>query len=109
MHTEFMRKTKLLNALHKSHGRRKRQHFINDYVPYLPACLTEEDFSPNAAVLDIERLGQLGWWRRYFERIFIRQVGQTKNITSSKLLWCWYDTYFVWRIAYFGMYGPSSI
>jgi len=36
---------KLLNALHKSHGDRKRQHFIfNDYVPYLPPRL-REDFS----------------------------------------------------------------
>ncbi|MFQ3186407.1 MAG: glutamate dehydrogenase [Marinomonas primoryensis] len=68
---------KLLNALHKSHGEESGNILFNDYVPYLPAAY-REDFSPNAAVLDIERLGQLGDEGDFSTHIY-RQVGQTKH------------------------------
>ncbi|TYL48586.1 NAD-glutamate dehydrogenase [Marinomonas sp. IMCC 4694] len=68
---------KLLFALHKSQGEENGNVLFNDYVAYLPAAY-REDFSPNAAVLDIERLSQLTGEGDTSTHIY-RQVGQAKN------------------------------
>ncbi|MGJ8647901.1 MAG: NAD-glutamate dehydrogenase [Marinomonas colpomeniae] len=68
---------KLLNALHKSHGEESGNVLFNDYSPYLPLSY-QEDFSPNAAVLDIERLSLLAGEGDISTHIY-RQVGQAKN------------------------------
>ncbi|MBR7889458.1 NAD-glutamate dehydrogenase [Marinomonas sp. A79] len=68
---------KLLNALHKSHGEENGNALYQDYAPYLPAAY-REDFSANAAVLDIERLSLLAGEGDISTHIY-RQVGQTKN------------------------------
>lgn len=68
---------KLLIALHKGHGEEKGNALYNEYAPYLPASY-REDFSPNAAVLDIERLSQLTGEGDTSTHLY-RQVGQAKN------------------------------
>ena len=68
---------KLLMALHKNHGEESGNQLFNSYAPYLPAAY-REDFSPNAAVLDIERLSQLGSEGDISTHLY-RQVGQVKN------------------------------
>ncbi|MBJ7536905.1 NAD-glutamate dehydrogenase [Marinomonas transparens] len=68
---------KLLNALHTSNGEEKGNALYNEYVPYLPAAY-REDFAPNTAVLDIERLNLLGGEGDISTHIY-RQVGQAKN------------------------------
>ncbi|AEF55763.1 NAD-glutamate dehydrogenase [Marinomonas posidonica] len=68
---------KLLSALHKSNGEESGNQLYTEYVPYLPAAY-REDFSPNAAVLDIERLSQLADEGDISTHIY-RQVGQAKN------------------------------
>lgn len=68
---------KLLSALHKSHGEESGNLLFNDYMPYLPAAY-QEDFSPNAAVIDIERLSLLASEGDISTHIY-RQVGQAKN------------------------------
>jgi glutamate dehydrogenase len=68
---------KLLNALHKSHGEESGNSLYNTYTPYLPVAY-REDFSPNAAVLDIERLSQLAGEGDIATHIY-RQVGQAQN------------------------------
>ncbi len=68
---------KLLNALHKSHGEEKGNALSDTYAPYLPASY-REDFSPNAAVLDIERLDLLKGEGEISTHLY-RQVGQSKN------------------------------
>lgn len=49
---------KLLDALHINNGEEKGNQLFDAYVPYLPAAY-QEDFSHNAAALDIERLSEL--------------------------------------------------
>ncbi|MEP0071630.1 MAG: NAD-glutamate dehydrogenase [Marinomonas sp.] len=68
---------KLLNALYKSHGEESGNKLYNTYTPYLPVAY-REDFSPNAAVLDIERLSLLGGEGDISTHLY-RQVGQAQN------------------------------
>ncbi|MCB5160945.1 NAD-glutamate dehydrogenase [Marinomonas algarum] len=68
---------KLLHALHKSHGEEKGNALYHNYAPYLPAAY-REDFSPNAAVIDIERLSLLNGEGDISTHIY-RQMGQAKN------------------------------
>ena len=68
---------KLLAALHTSHGEESGNELFSDYAHYLPAAY-REDFSPNTAVLDIDRLSQLAGEGEISTHLY-RQVGQTKN------------------------------
>ncbi|TDP00519.1 NAD-glutamate dehydrogenase [Marinomonas balearica] len=68
---------KLLEALHTSTGEEKGNHLFEAYAPFLPAAY-REDFAPNTAVLDIERLNELASEREISTHLY-RQVGQSKN------------------------------
>lgn len=68
---------KLLIALQTSNGEEGGNHLFAQYAPYLPAAY-REDFSPNAAVLDIERLNSLAGEGDISTHLY-RQVGQSKN------------------------------
>jgi glutamate dehydrogenase len=68
---------KLLSALHKSNGEETGNTLFAQYAHYLPAAY-REDFSPNSAVLDIERLNSLAGEGDISTHLY-RQVGQTKN------------------------------
>lgn len=68
---------KLLSALHTSHGEESGNELFTTYAHYLPAAY-REDFSPNTAVLDIDRLSQLAGEGEISTHLY-RQVGQSKN------------------------------
>lgn len=68
---------KLLQALHTSNGEETGNALFAQYAPYLPASY-REDFSPNTAVLDIERLSSLAGDSDICTHLY-RQVGQSKN------------------------------
>ncbi len=68
---------KLLSALHTSQGEENGNKLYTEYAPYLPAAY-REDFSPNSAVLDIERLNDLVGEGDISTHLY-RQVGQSKN------------------------------
>ncbi|SBS32435.1 NAD-specific glutamate dehydrogenase [Marinomonas spartinae] len=68
---------KLLTALQTSNGEEGGNNLYAQYAPYLPAAY-HEDFSPNAAVLDIERLNSLAGEGDISTHLY-RQVGQSKN------------------------------
>lgn len=68
---------KLLTALQTSNGEEGGNKLYAQYAPYLPAAY-REDFSPNAAVLDIERLNSLAGEGDISTHLY-RQVGQSKN------------------------------
>ncbi|MCZ2721515.1 NAD-glutamate dehydrogenase [Marinomonas sp. 15G1-11] len=68
---------KLLNALHTSMGEEKSNALYNKFAPYLPAAY-REDFSPNTAVLDIERLNNLAANGEITTHLY-HQVGQEKG------------------------------
>ncbi|MGO3344868.1 MAG: NAD-glutamate dehydrogenase [Marinomonas sp.] len=68
---------KLLTALQTSNGEENGNAFFAKYAHYLPAAY-REDFSPNTAVLDIERLNSLAGEGDICTHLY-RQVGQNKN------------------------------
>ncbi|MFT2112042.1 NAD-glutamate dehydrogenase [Marinomonas sp. 2405UD68-3] len=68
---------KLLNAMHVSMGEEKSNALYTKFAPYLPAAY-REDFSPNAAVLDIERLNNLSVNGDITTHLY-HQVGQEKG------------------------------
>ncbi|GAB3489230.1 NAD-glutamate dehydrogenase [Marinomonas epiphytica] len=68
---------KLHLALQTSHGEEVGNELFTTYAHYLPAAY-REDFSPNTAVLDIDRLNQLAGEGEISTHLY-RQVGQSKN------------------------------
>ena len=68
---------KLLAALHTSQGEENGNQLYKEYAPYLPAAY-HEDFSPNTAVLDLERLNSLKNEGDIATHVY-RQVGQAEN------------------------------